>query len=359
MARRFKIHETARDDELGVIRKQIKAHNLPPFHTPTKCQKNLRHSIPAGMSINEVTKRIYPKTLESIQKGTYESPRRSVWPKFLRNKLNLTIFELLFDTVPNENEIKSLAGYWYAASESTLFLPTVKMGMLKEGGKFSDKRMSQYLGMMRSIIEVTDAIGNFKTYIGTIPLIPPKYSRPIVRLYLEKDITAFAIDAGTKDFLNHETDFRVILMEINEQVPIDESFIYACNLGIPRFVQNRARADDFLSIFAYVDAFGSTFKTRGGWGRPKGVGRAKEFRREELAYEVSTYQEFFERRGQYIPSARLFLNDLNQREQLREANKAREVIGEGSIQKYLSKKDAVDDFAMKHLGSIADKVKVS
>jgi len=358
MTRILKIRESARDDEFGIIRKQIKVYNLPLLETPTKCLKNLRRGIPSGMSINEVIRRIYPKTIKSIQDGTYESPRKTIWSKFLRNKLNLTIFELMYDSVPNEDEIKTFASYWYAASESTLFLPTVKMGMLKEDNKFSDRKMAQYYGMMRYIIEITEVVGNTKAFIGTIPLIPPKYSRPIVNLYLEKGITSFAIDAGTKDFLNHESDFRAILMEINEQIPINEAFIYACNLGIPRFVQNRARADDFLSLFAYVDAFGSTFKTRGGKGMPRGVGRAKEFLREELSYQVSTYQGFFERRGKYIPNARSFLNNLNQHEQLREANQVRKLIGKTSVQEYFEAKNAVDDFAVKHLGSIAEKVKV-
>jgi len=266
---------------------------------------------------------------------------------------------LMYDSIPSDEEIKTLTNYWYAASESTLFLPTVKMSMLREDTRFSDKRMSQYLGMLRQIIEITEAIGNTKAFIGTIPLVPPKYSKPIVALYLEKGITAFAIDAGTKDFLNHEPDFRAILMRINDQVHLSEAFIYACNLGIPRFVHNKARADDFLSLFAYVDAFGTTFKTRGGRYMPRGVGRAKEFLREDMCYEVSTYREYFERTGRNIWTARKFLNDINQREQLKEADHVRQLIGKEEVHTYFDKKGAVDEFAIKHLGSIAKTVKVT
>lgn len=346
MAPIIRVHESDRDQDFGIIRKQIKVYNLPSFETPTKCLKNLYHSFPSTLSINEVTKRIYPETIESIMDGTHVGPRKTIWPRFLRNKLNLTIFELRFDSVPTRDEIKSLASYWYAASEFTLFLPTVKLAMLKEGNIFSDKKMFQYLGMMRYIIEITEAIGNTKSFIGTVPLIPIKYARPLIRLYHEKDITAFAIDGGTKDFLNHETDFRSILIEINEEVPLNKAFIYACNLGIPQFEAYKARADDFLSFFAYVDAFGTTFKTRGGPRMRRTPPRVKKFLRNELSYA-------------YIQGDRRHLRDFNQHEQLKEADTVRTLIGKEKMQTYLNGKSAVDSFAKRRLDSIARNVQIS
>lgn len=199
---------------------------------------------------------------------------------------------------------------------------------------------------MRDLIEITETIGNTKAFIGTIPLMPIKYSRPIIQLYHQKDITAFAIDGGTKDFLNHETDFRSILIEINEEVPLDEAFIYACNLGIPQFEAYKARADDFLSLFAYVDAFGTTFKTRGGPRMMRIPPRVKKFLRDELAYE-------------YVRGDRTQLQNSNQRAQVREADTVRALIGIEKIQTYLDNKRAVDSFAKKRLDWIAKEIKIS
>ena len=354
MPPKIKVREKGRDEDFGIMRKEVTPPFKTPFHTPTKCLKNITHSIPKTVSINEVTKRVSSKTIKAIRNGI-ESPRKTIMSKFLPNKLNLTIFELMFDSPLNRSEIKALASYWYPASESVLFLPTVKTAMLKEDRSFSISKIAGYVEMMRALIEITTQIGYTKAFIGTIPLMPPKFSTPIVELYLEKGIEAFAIDVGTKDFLNHETDFRSILIEINEQVPLDKAFIYACNLGIPRFVHDKARADDFLSLFAYVDAFGSTFKTRR--GLPEGVGRAKRFQRESLCYEISSYQEMSEQYGMKPWSARRLLNQFNQREQLKESDQVRSLIGKEKMLRYLKKKSAVDRFALRRLDSIITSVK--
>ena len=354
----IRVRSGDRDEDFGIMRKQIQAPQLSQFETPTKCFKYIR-GVPPSLRINEVIKRIYPKTVELIQSGPYPSPRRTIRTKFLPNKLNLTIFELMYNSVPSDDDIETIAHYLYAGSQSTFFLPTVITGMLKENNKLSIEKFDEYVRMMRRMIEVTEAIGNTKAFVGTIPLIPTKFSSRIVRLYLDKGITAFAIDAGTKDFLNHETDFRSILSEINKEVPLSKAFIYACNLGIPRFVQDRARADDFLSFFAYIDAFGSTFKTRGSRNMPKGVGRAKQFVKEQLLYAVSSYSEFCKKQEFTLSQARGYLTQFNQYEQLREADNVRGLIGKEKMQKYLDAKDGIDETAVKHLGRIAEKVKIS
>lgn len=344
MAPKIRAKDVERDDDFGILKKVISIPRVPEFETPTKCIKNLISNIPSTACINEVIKRISSKTITSIQEGI-DTPRRSILLKFLKEKINFTIFELVFDSIPERDQIKSLASYWYAASQFTLFLPTIKMGMLKDGRRISEKKIEKYVGMMRSLVEITEAIGNFKPFIGTIPLLPIKYSRPIIQLYHEKDITAFAIDGGTKDFLNHEADFRSILIEINERVPLDTAFIYACNLGIPQFEAYKARADDFLSFFAYVDAFGTTFKTRGGPRMRRTSPRVKRFLRDELSYE---YGEGDRRR----------VGDFNQRAQLDEADIVRMLIGREKIQTYLDAKSAVDSVAKRRLSSIAHKVRI-
>ena len=359
MAPKIRARGTDRDEDFGIFRKQIQAPRFPPFETPTKCFKYAHRSIPPSLKVNEVIKRIFPETVEAIQSGPYPSPRRTITSKFVKDKLNLTIFELMYNSVPREDDIETIVHYLYAGSQSTLFLPTVISSMLKENNKLSIKKVDEYVEMMRHMIEVTEDTGNTKAFIGTIPLMPRKFSSRIVNLYLDKGITAFAIDGGTKDFLNHETDFRSILSEINKEVPLDKAFIYACNLGIPRFVQDKARADDFLSIFAYVDVLGSTFKTRGRRDMPKGVGRAKQFIKEQLLYGISTYNEFCERKGFTRSGARRYLIQFNQFEQLRETDTVRELVGIEKMEKYFNTKDGINAIALKHLGSIAEKVKIS
>jgi len=343
MTTKIKAQERDRDDEYGIIRKEITVFNIPPFETPIKCAKNLSTLLPS-IKINEITKRVSTRTIESFQKG-FERPR-DLRSRFIPNKLNLTILELMFDSIPDQDKMKSLANYWYASSEYTLFLPTAKAALLKEGKMLSEKRISDYIGLLRYLVELTESIGNFKAFIGTIPLLPIKFSRPFIKLYLEKGITAFAVDIGTKDLLNHIGDFRSILTDINEVIPLNKTFMYACNLGIPQFETDWARADDFLSLFAYVDAFGNTFKTKGGYGMPRTKPRAKRFIRRDLFYQL-------------LPEIADSFNEVNQREQIKEADLVRSLIGVEKMHKYLETKKAVDKIAMKHLEMLPQKVKVA
>jgi hypothetical protein len=347
MPLKIEIQEQDRDDDFGIMRKEIRFPapypiGTYPITTPTKVVKNSSPAISAISSINEVVKKIFPRTLDSIWNAT-DNPTRSVRSHFLTDKLNLSIFEIMLDRVPEQEKLRSLTSYWYAASQSVLFLPTASSKMLKDQETYSERKVNEYVEMLRYMIETTQKIGNSKTFIGTVPLLSPKFSSMIVKLYLEKDFNAFAIDAGTKDILYHEPELRSILAQINEQITLGNAFIYACNLGIPQFEKYRARADDFLSLFAYVDAFGSTFKTRGGPGFSFGKPRVKKFLRSELCYE-------------HLYGEKDRMNDFNQGEQVKETNVVKPLIGIEKIRKYLDEK-RVDPSALKRLDTIAREVR--
>jgi hypothetical protein len=339
MAPKVAIRECNKDDDYGVIKKEITMPRLPSFETPTKCVKNLGHPLPSTASINEVTKRVSLRTIESFRSGG-EQPRELL-RRCIPNKLNLTIFDLMLDEAPSHEATKSLSSYWYASSENTLFVPTVRTKMLQEVNRtWSEKRIRACVAFLRDLIDITEII-NYKAFIGTIPLLPFKFSKPFVDLYLEKRFNAFAIDVGNRDLLNHIGDLRSIFVEINEIMSLDQVFIYACNLGIPQFTEYVARADDFLSLFAYIDAFGNTFKTKGGVPQPKPKPKlkAKRFLKEDLEYRL-------------LIDDPLKYGDFNQREQVKEADVVRGLVGVEKMQKYLATKKGVDSTTIKRLGTM-------
>lgn len=345
MASKIAIRELNKDDEYGVIKKEITIAMSPAFQTPTKCIKNLDAPLPTTARINEVTKRVSLRTVESFRSGG-EKPR-DLLNRCKTNKLNLTIFDLMFDQIPSHEITKSLSSYWYASSEDTLFVPTVRTKMLQIDQTFSEKRISECISFLRDLINITE-LKNYKSFIGTVPLLPFKFSKPFIDLYLEKGFNAYAIDVGNRDLLNHMGDLRSIFVEINETFPLNEVFIYACNLGIPKFEQNFTRADDFLSLFAYIDAFGNTFKTKGGSNddtKPKPVPKAKQFLKEDLTYKL-------------LLDDPVKYNGFNQREQVKEADVVRGMVGIEKIHKYLEAKKGVDPIAIRHLGTIMEKVKI-
>lgn len=357
MPRKIKVREMDRDEELGVIRKEITLPNVI-FETPSVSLKNIRRKrYPTTLTVNEVTRRIDQKVINILEEeGTTPFVRR-IRSNFLPDKLNLAIFDLRFDSIPSKPSLITLAHTLYASSDTTIFLPTVKSGLLKKDTRLSIDRIQRYCEMMKFIIEEIESVGNKKEFIGTIPLIPIKFSRPIIDLYHDKGIKSFAIDAGTKDVLLNEGDFRLILSEINHRSPLEEDFIYACNLGFSQFEEEEIRADDFLSIFAYVDVLGGSFKARGGGLRMRGLKpRPKLFSRDHYSYQITTLPKASEIVGEEVSYSSL--KDYNRCEQLKESDKVRFLVGEERMKRYLMKKPAVDRLAIKRLESIASKLEM-
>jgi hypothetical protein len=352
----MRIRERCRDEELGILRKEISVSSNISFQTPTKSLTQLNGLPSQNLVVNEISKRITDKTLSSMETGTFKRNIHEIKSMFIPKKLNLTIFDLQMDSFPNKYELRTLAQHLYASSDTTLFLPAVKTGLLKEGDKYSDKRIQDYTQMMNDIIDEIESVGNQKTLIGTIPLMPIKYSRGIIKLYHSKGLNSFAIDAGTKDIILNEADFRLILSEINTETPLDESFIFACNLGYSLFERTEARADDFLSIFAYVDVLGGSFKVRGGPMIVPKPPKAKVFSKDRYSYKISTYSEAGKSLG--ISSLNYTsLRNYNQNEQLKETDKVRRLIGQEKMKKYIQNKGAVDHLSIRRLESIAQGIK--
>jgi len=88
---------------------------------------------------------------------------------------------------------------------------------------------------MSLIIDEIEKFGNGKV-VGTIPLIPFLFARPILDLYLSHDIRAFAIDANYKDIIGNVGDFTLILSKINGQIS---------RLGIPSSSSKSIRYSTF------------------------------------------------------------------------------------------------------------------
>jgi hypothetical protein len=352
MAGKVSVHEDRRDDDLAILRKIITLPNGLSFMTPTKSIKKAKErvSLHQHLVVNEITRRIDDSVLSSLEAGAASRRERDIKNEFLSKKLNLTIFNLTFDQKPQTESIRTLAQHLYACSESIIVIPTVRLSLLKEKNErsYSESRLAELLSMLRQIVSEIEVVGNSKPLMGTIPLLPIKYARPILEFYRSLGLNSYAIDANTKDIFLHLTDLRTILSEINEHCPLSESFIYGCNLGYPRYEGEMTRADDFLSIFAYIDIMGCTFKIRGlypSYVQPK----LKRFDSDEYSYSVTRSRL----------RSRALLEHLNQTDQLGEAHKVRDSIGEERMRDYVQTKKAVDRLTLERLESIATRIKVT
>jgi hypothetical protein len=357
----IKIREVRRDDRLAVLQKKVDLDGCS-FLTPTrsiKSQMAFGEIKREERSVNEITRRVDDGFIRSLESGGADRLARESRARFLSGKLNLVIYNLSLDQFPRSDMIRNLAQHLYASSDKTIFLPTIKSSLLKEDSstgpkpklKLSEIMVLKYANMIKEFIDDIEAVGNGKVFVGTIPLLPIKFARYLIQLYAAKGISFFAIDANNSDFLYHEAEVRMILSEINQSVPLSEALIYACNLGLPRYGGSSVSANDFMSIFEYVDVMGDTFKTRGMKtepGLPPIPPVLKQFFRDDYAYHILESSA-------YTP---VRLKQENQDEQLREAHKVRDFLGEESLKPYLQTKAAVTKPILDKLEFIASNVKV-
>ncbi len=361
MGQIFKIRETERDDNLGIVKKDVSSYNGSfSFESPVVGQRSNRFDPDSGkVRINEIIRQVDEGVIGSLLTRGIKPFSDAVKYEFLPNKLNAVIFNLKYNSTPNEETVRVIAHALHSSSQDAVILPAVRTALLQEykvGRKtpvFSPKKVQEYVQMMSLIIDEIEKFGNGKEVVGTIPLIPFLFARPVLDLYLSHGIRAFAIDANYKDIIGNVGDFTLILSTINGQLPLNKALIFAYNAGIPHFEQREAVSDDFLSVFAYVDVFGGTFKPRGGKGEP----RAKVFSREKYAYNLFKYPEVsrqFGRAMNYVS-----LRNYNKAEQRREALKVRNLLGVESMKKYLQTKSAVNPTLVKRLESVAQKIKIA
>ena len=349
----MKIREIDRDPDLAVAKKDVFLSSSVSLETPSKSIRRIGSRDYRDMAVNEITRRIDVGTFDSLETHSRDFSN-DIKSRFVPDKFNLTIFDLTVDEMPTRNQLRILSHCLYAASEKTYMLPTVKNSLFTDHKKLSEKKFKRYMNMMEFIIEETESVGNSKTLIGTIPLIANKFSRQLIELYRTKGLNAFSVDANFKDVLGHEADFRFILSEINSFTPLDETLICAFNCGFPRFEKTASRADDFLTIFAYVDVLGGTFKRRK-FPFANYSPRIKVFSRREYSYDLCSREDARSRLG--CEASFSEIRDYNQIEQLRESNTVRTLVGRERILPYVQTKSAVDDLSVTRLRSIASSIK--
>ena len=357
MGQIFKIEETSRDDELGLIKKQITCDNNSfCFDSPVVSQR--ANKFDPDIKVQEIIRRIDDKVVESLNTRYIKPFTDLVKTEWALDKLNATLFDFKYNDFPSDENIKTIAHALHGASDKVIFLPTVKKSLLMEikpnrkTPSLSMDRIDSYKKMMKLIIDETMKPKNGKQIVGMVPFIPWKFAKPIVDFYCSEGIRAFAIDAGFNDIMAYEDDFARVLSRIKEAVNLDKTVIFAFNAGIgSSYEVTEIVSDDFLSVFAYVDVLGSTFKLRGGGdGEPK----AKVFSRDKYAYDVSPYPALQPQFGKHVNF--YTIRNFNKSEQRKETAKIRDLVGVEKMKKYLATKPAVNQDSLNRLESIARKV---
>jgi hypothetical protein len=358
MGQIFKIQEKSRDEELGLIKKQITCDSSSLcFDSPIVSQRANKSD--PDIKVQEIIRHIDDKVVDSLITRHIKPFADAAKYEFASDKLNATLFDFRFNDFPSDDNLRVIAHALHGASDKVIFLPTVKKALLmgaRPGLKtpsLSLDRIESYKKMMKLIIDETRVPKNGKEIVGMVPFLPSKFARPIIDFYASEGIRIFALDCGFIDIMDYEDDFAYLLSTIKKSVvPLEQTVIFAFNAGIgSTYEATELVSDDFLSVFAYVDVLGSTFKQRGGG---KSVPRAKVFSRDKYAYDIWRYPDLRPQFGKYVSF--LTIRNFNKSEQLKETAKVRDLVGVDKIKKYLATKPAVKQDSMKHLESIAQKV---
>ena len=366
----FRVREKARADTLGISTKEIRLSSSTSITTPTKSLKQYGNNIIHQADVVEINNLFRESQFQTLFDGGGRKRISKVENQKVRNALNLVIFDIQLNHIPTKDQLRILIHHLNQVSDKSIFLPTIKTSVLKEKktyigprtGKlqeksvWSDKYFQNYMDMVSFIIDEIELFGNSKEIIGTIPLMIPKYSRSLIDFYQKRGIVSYAIDANHRDILNKTNlgHLSYTLSTINDTQPLHESLIYACNLGIPRFSEGSARADDFLGLFTYVDVLGSAFKPRyiPGGGEPT----VKLFNRQDYCYDLlgsySNASQLLQR-----PINRNFIKLHNQNEQYIETQELKRKIGQERMSLYLRTKNKVDDLIQNRIRDIARRIR--
>jgi len=369
----LKVKTTAHDEELAILRKEVTVADKR-VDTPSKTLRpeNLKDSDSSSM-LCEVSRRIDATTLEQIH-GAVDFASELV-QSIKRKKVNnqsLVHFNLCTNELPDKDHTVTLAHSLYAASDDIVCLPTVKKSVFMQfepGRKtpiISDKRVDVYVEFQKCIIDALK-MKNSKAILGAIPLfLPPKFTNPLIDFYFDQEVTHFVIDANTSNILNKETNVRAILNRITENAKerketLEDTFIHAMNLGINQFEAEEIPADDLLSLFAYIDSFGITFKSRGRKPNkridklPDRPPRKKRFSREHYVYKILNGAKSSKSKTDVTLAS---LKAQNERNQYKEATFLQGGIGEESMMKYLGQKRGVSKITYKKLQTIYSSIKL-
>src|SRR3972149_3756775 len=96
----LRVKEIERDESLGILKKNVSIDGFFSFESPSKA--------------TEIVKRIDDGVLDSLEEGASSRIAREIRSNFKRDSLNLVIFNLILDRVPDKNKVSTLAQHLYA-----------------------------------------------------------------------------------------------------------------------------------------------------------------------------------------------------------------------------------------------------
>lgn len=294
--------------------------------------------------------------------------------------LSVFFFEYKGEKYPSEVEREFILDTQYSYSDITcLPLTPILTKNLTKDADFRD-----YLNFMKECIEYLKSF-NQKPIMGLIPNIAYGYLSDLIKLYVEKDVSAFCIDFDCHTPMSHKPALTKCYRVLMEYDHLDASFFYGLNVNSGHFIRNKpvVNAKDILSFGFGLDAMGKRHRTKIDFKKIKEKmgsrwvnldreeNKARLFIKNDYGYykaekadtiknypldssiPLSAFTDNFSVKNLNI---RHFEKIFNMEQLGLEASKLRHIIEDDAPTKYLSKKQYVDPKDIKQIRGFKDSV---
>lgn len=292
--------------------------------------------------INEIYKRFKLDKINKCLSDESQERIANIELKRLRTSgINFFIVDYPELKTPNDEQIGFLSDIQYSYSDLVITPTWSKITRTLTG----EDLLSSFLSLTNKFYDIIQTL-NHKSIIGLIPSnMPRQFLEPIIKNYIDKDITSYIIDFQGSSVSSKPSWIRQLLRLINDNALLESSFIYSTNAYKATFSKkaNEVLAKDFMSLGFGIDILGNNHMPTGFTQKASNELKSREtrriFDRSSYGYKTLTLKEL-NKIG--LPTERKLLDNLSLKNQFDESIVLQERLKEThSLKPYIEGKTQV------------------
>ncbi|MDR3282433.1 MAG: hypothetical protein LBS92_02340 [Candidatus Methanoplasma sp.] len=283
----FKLSGIVQDDDICTRKSTVKVGTSGDTFFETPIRSGSR-SVKRKSAIFEIYRKIYPATIHKCLNSTdYNTKYCGGLERQLSfGDFNTLIMEYNGKEIPTGPMIAQLADLQYTHTDAI-----VTPSWYSIVGNTGSSKAERYIELSDKYCEAA-MFRNSKPILASIPQsLPPGDIDRVVKFYMDKDITSFIVDSGSRT-PNKGTWLRTLLRAVSAYNVEDESLLYSVNAfqGISQKSTKHTEAKDFLGFNVGFDILGGKYVAKGSadyYNRIKTSSEtvAKQFHRSTYKYE--------------------------------------------------------------------------
>lgn len=239
------------DSNLNYKKLNIRISSSKSLTTPLKATNYLN---PLS-NVNEIYRQFTKDNLNEIYINKKKDDQKSSSIKGeLSDGLNFFFVNYTSLELPDDNQLDNLINTQYPFSDVTI-LPFFS----KIVSEFKEEDLlNNFISLTDRSLDIISTLNN-KPIIGVIPAVMPRqFLKPIVKNYVDNDITSFVIDFNGRS-IDSNMPWGTSLIRLMASYGLtEESFLYGINCNTGRFIKqsNEILAKDFVNMGLGIDILG-------------------------------------------------------------------------------------------------------